>query len=130
MSVTAILKLGNHIAVLVLGEEAGLAIEVVQGQTAAWNLTFKLADNSAFDLTGAAYTAAAMFDTQAVGSGTGTTAAGTFATVSAAAGTATFSPAAADVTLGGRYVFEVKITKATLTYFFRTPVTILERYQA
>lgn len=128
MSVNAILTLGNVTAVLTLGEDGGPVIEVVQGSTALWNLTFKNPDNTAFDLTAATYTSGYLFDTQAVAAGFGLLLTGSFATVGAATlGTATFSPLAADSAVPGTYVFEIKITK-TQIYYFRTPVTIFERY--
>lgn len=130
MSTSAVLILGNTTAVLVLGED-GPIISVIQGQTGPlWSLTFKNADNSAFSLTGAAYTSGYLFDRSAVLAGVGLLLTGTYATVSAALGTATFAPSAADVGTPGEYVFETLITTATLKYFFRTPVTIAERYGA
>ena len=128
MSTTAILTCGNHISVLVAGEEGALPISVVQGQTGpAWSLTFKTADNAAFDLTAAVFTSGVLFDQQVVQTG-GLALAGTFATVSAANGTATFTPNTADTALKGSYTLEVKITKGGLVHFFRCPVEIVERY--
>lgn len=128
MSTTAILTAGNHITVLVLGEEGALPISVVAGQTGpAWSLTFKTADNAAFDLTAATYTSAVLYDRQVTTSG-GTVVAGALATVSAANGTATFTPSAADTAIAGEFTFEVKITKGGLVHFFRCPVSISERY--
>lgn len=131
MSTSAILTTGNHIAVLVAGEESSMPISVVQGQQGPiWSLTFKTADNNAFDLTGVTYTSAVLFDQQAIAAGTGLTLTGSFSTVSAANGTATFSPSAADVGTPGTFTFEAKITKSTLPHYFRCPVTILPRYGA
>jgi len=131
MSTSAILTLGNTISVMVHGEDSGMAITVVQGQTGPlWDLTFKKADNSAFDLTGVTYTSAVLFDRQRIAAGTGLATAGAFVTVSASAGTATFAPAAADVAVPGEYIFEILITKSSLAHYFRTPVTVLERYGA
>lgn len=131
MSTSAILTLNNTISVMVLGEDSGMAISVVQGQTGPlWALTFKSADNSAFDLTGVTYTSAVLFDRQRVAAGTGIAVAGVFATVTAASGTATFAPNAADVAVPGEYIFEILLTKTALTHYFRTPVTILARYGA
>ncbi len=125
----AVLTLGNTIAVLVLGEEVGMPIVIVQGQTGPlWQLTFRNADNSLFNLTGVAYTSGTLFDRQAIGAGPGAVVSGSFATVSAAAGTATFGPATNDSQSAGEFVFEVKLTLSALIYKFRTPVTILEAY--
>lgn len=125
------LTLANTLAVLVLGEEVGMPISIVAGQTGPlWSLTFKNADNSAFDLTGVTYTSAVLFDRLALGAGNGITVSGAFATVSTSAGTATFAPATTDVAGPGEFIFEIKITKSSLPHFFRTPVTIAERYGA
>lgn len=125
----AVLTLNNTIAVLVLGEEVGQLITVIQGQTGPlWQLTFRNADNSLFNLTSVAYTSATLFDRQAMGPGVGAVVAGAFATVSAALGTATFAPATGDTANVGEFTFEILITLSALKYYFRTPVTILERY--
>lgn len=131
MGNSAIVYTGNHISIVVAGEDQAMGIVAIQGQRLPiWSLTFKTADNAAYNLTGVTYTSAVLFDTQAVGAGTGQATTGTFATVTAASGTATFSPSAADVTVPGEYIMEALLTTTALPAYFRWPVTILPRFGA
>lgn len=127
MSNSAITICGNHITVLVVGEDGAMPISTIKNQRLPlWSLAFKTADNAPYNLTGVTYTSATLFDV--ITNGDYGLLTGVFATVSAALGTATFAPSASDVSYPGSFLVEAVLTTGGLPAYFRFPITVLQSF--